>query len=160
MIKNSLLEIDKAIVMSSLKDEDINRFIYYMSRYLNTLDEKIQQNSDNKIYIEEKSKSIALFQKKLLYAAKHYFKNEKWVECLNCCRELIKLETKDAQVYKHASFCCRNLKQFDAALKLIEIYAKKVTDDALINLYLGDAYHEIKSVEYGYKAIEYYHKSR
>ena len=156
MSKDLILEMDKVIAITTFEKEDIDKSIYYMTRYLNELEEKILQNSDNKKYIEEKKECFVEFEKRLLHAAKTFFATEKWTDCIKCCRELIKINTKDTSVYKHASFAYRNIKEHDVALKLMLLYAEKDPDDPLLKIYLGDAYSDLKTLDNANKALEYY----
>ena len=111
MNTNLIREMDKALALELLNELKIEKAIPYLYGYLDAIQNKIEQNSDNKKFIEDKKNTIEKFHEMLLHAAKTFFSKEEWLNSACACRELIKLKTNDDSVYKHASICYKNLKQ-------------------------------------------------
>lgn len=156
-MNNQLIgNIDKALGTAGFKTDDVETGIYHYEKYIKYLQNQIEQNSDNEKYTIEKNNTISEYKKELLSTAQRAFSEKDWIMCLKLCQLLIKYNTEDNSVYKHASFCLKELKQFDTALELIKIYAKKEPDDKKTPMYMGDICSGIGTEEYGEKAVEYY----
>lgn len=156
---NSLVsDMDKALARANFKKDNIEEGILYYEKYLKTLQEQIEQNSDNEIYTVEKNKTISEYKFALLNAAKNLFGKKDWLNCAKCCQILLNYNVEDTAVYKHAGLCFKELQQYDIALDLIEIYTKKEPEDPKCPIYLGDAYYNKDKKKYAERAIEYYKK--
>lgn len=142
MLTSLANEFDKSLGLAALRDGEIEVGINHIENYLKTLDEYIGQNTDNSKYIEEKNNLIKNFKENLSKIAPSLYAAKKWRLCATCCKYLIKYGTSDNAVYKHASFCFRELNQKDHALELIKIYAKREPADPMLDIYLGEAYYQ------------------
>lgn len=156
---NSLIsDMDKSLARAAFEKDDIKEGIAYYEKYINTLKEQIEQNSDNEKYTVEKNKTVDEFKSILLHAAKNAYGKKEWFLCAKCCQILISYKMNDNAIYKHAGLCFRELKQFDLALDLMKIYTQKEPEDPKSPLYLADAYYDKDKKKYAQKALEYYEK--
>lgn len=158
MIDSLITDMDKGLGIASFKDGDVESGIKYFENYISSLQDRIEQNSDNEKYTIEKNLTIEIYKIHLLSAAQKAYSDKKWILCAKCCQILLKYNTNDNAVYKHAGLCFRNLEQFETALELMEIYAKKEPDDPMVPIYLAEGYYSVDPDKYAFKAVDYYKK--
>lgn len=159
MLTNLTSEFDKALGLVAFKEGDIDAGIEHFERYLAALQEKIEQNSDNQIYIDEKIRVQCKLKDILVKVAPSLYAEKKWRMCAKCCQYLIKYDTSDNSVYKHASFCFRELEQYELALELMQSYEKREPKDPLLDIYLGEAYSSVDKKKYADIALQHFLKA-
>ena len=157
-VQRLLDDIDKLLAIVSFKNNDIEQGIKYFEDYLSTLQSRIEQNSNIDLLVNEKNDTIKVYKAFLLDAAKRNFASKNWLTCAKCCKLLIKYNSREHEVYKHAALCFRELKDYRMALKLLEIYEKLEPADHLSLVYKAECYYSLDNEKYAQTAISLYKK--
>lgn len=159
MLTSLANKFDKSLGFAALREGEFETGLRHIENYLKTLQDCIEQNTDNQKYIEEKNELIKTFKEHLALIAPNLYAEKKWRLCATCCKYLIEYGTTDSAVYKHAAFCFRELKQMELALELIKIYSKKEPEDPALDIYLGEMYYATDKEKYAQTALEHFLKS-